>query len=313
MHGFDAGNGEAVACHHADRGRYRYRLVSVVHVKNARGRGRGCSRDETDLGAVGCDGDSRRLGSQTVGVVHLVGIETCNHADVGTLIRAVRLRVTERTGRDRKVASQSVVIAGRQRQVAVVILHALLVHDRIAECHVVVVTRRTSDCNNERALVRCDVQNGTVDVGRELLLSGIAEAAFLQRVAQFLRVQLPSRGLGEAERGRHGKLRHVVVVRRNGRADSAIKALRNVRHRTPDGVACALHRCAIGGVDVDVTAQNERILEAFENVLERYDFLFRKCIRHFRLLLLLLPRPLVGHDLRHIAGLECLVAQSLEC
>jgi len=63
----------------------------------------------------------------------------------------------------------------------------------------------------------------------------------------------------------------------------AVEGLSDVGHRTPDGVACALHGLRVGVVHRDGAAQDEGVIEAFEDVLERNNFFFGKTVCHFAL------------------------------
>ena len=284
MHCLNARDLERVASIHADRGGHGDGLIAVVHVDLAANRTGGSLGNVANLGAVGGDGHSRGLRGQTVAIVELVGLEAGHHANVAALVGLVGLGVAERTGGSGEVAGQTVVVAAVQSQIAVLHRNALLVHDAVAQRHVVVVASSTSHGNHQSALVGGHVHDGHVDVGSQLLTSGGAQTAFLQRIAQFLGVQLPGAGLGEAQRSRNGQLRHVVVVRRNRRANSRGERLSDVGHRTPDGVTSTLHRHRVGVVDGDVAAQDEGVLETFKNVLERDAFFFGKCVCHDGLL-----------------------------
>ncbi|MNP42290.1 hypothetical protein D3C76_1360480 [compost metagenome] len=60
----------------------------------------------------------------------------------------------------------------------------------------------------------------------------------------------------------------------------AIEGVGNVRHRTPDGIARALHISGVGLVFGNVLGQDEVVFEAEDHVLERYDFFFGKGVSH---------------------------------
>jgi hypothetical protein len=87
----------------------------------------------------------------------------------------------------------------------------------------------------------------------------------------------PGDGLGEAERGRDGKLGEVGEVQR---LIGAVERLGNVRLRTPDDVVGPLHHRTVGAVHADVLGEHKRVVEAFEDVLERYALFLGKRIGH---------------------------------
>ena len=120
---------------------------------------------------------------------------------------------------------------------------------------------------------RCHVHDGDVDIGCQLLLCSFAQAAFLQRIAQFECVQNERDGLLEAERRRDGKLRVVAEI---ARLIHAIVGLSDVGLGAVDHVVGALHHRAVGVVDGHVTGKHQRVVEAFEDVLERYALFLTK-------------------------------------
>ena len=147
----------------------------------------------------------------------------------------------------------------------------MLVHDRVAQAHVVIVTGGANDRNNQRALSGCGVHDRHVDIRSQLLLRGLAQAALLQRIAQVEGCHGPRHRLAEANGGGNRQLGHVLV--RDGSAGCAGLRLGDVGHRAPDGVVGTSHHRLVGVVDRDVTRQHQQVLEAFKNVFER-DALF---------------------------------------
>ena len=284
MHRNHAVDGDGVASTQFGGGVHRHGLEAVVHVGRLASSGHaGGHRHPVVAGSgLGVNRGICTTGcADAVGVVELVGLETSHSADEAATICLVADLVAERARRHSQIAGHAVVVAARQRQVAVEHLHALLVHDRVARSHVVVAAGRGRGADHQRTQVRGDVHDGEVDVRGQLLLGGVAEAAFLQSVAQLQRVHDPRHRLLEAERGRNGQLRELGEVQR---LVHAVVGLRDVGLRAPDHVVGALHHRAVGTVHGDVARQHKRVVEAFEDVLERYALFLGKTVCHLWLL-----------------------------
>ena len=117
------------------------------------------------------------------------------------------------------------------------------------------------------------VHDCNVDVRSELLLGCITEATLLQAVTQFGCGHDPWYRLAKTDGGRHRQLGEVVEI---GRHIGATVGGGNVGLGTPDNVVGTLHHRLIGAVHSDVFAKNQSILKAFEDVLKRDPFFFRK-------------------------------------
>ena len=227
------------------------------------------------VGAVGVDGLACAGSScQAVCVVHLVGVEACDHADVAALVCFVRLLVAEAASSADQVASQAVVVAAGQGHEAVVIWNALFVHDGVAQGDVIVIASSSCDWNNQRAEVGGRAHDGHVDVRGQLLLGALTQTAFLQRIAQLKGSHFPRHSLAVTQGGRNSQLCHALVLASDAGARRAVDRLSDVRLGTPDGVVGAFHHCLICVVDVDMTRQNQRVLEAFEEVFKRNALFF---------------------------------------
>ena len=281
---FDAVDRERVASSDASGRGDRDGLIAVVHVQNTASAGGGRLRNVTHLSAVGGDGAAGRVSSAAVRIVELVGLEACDFTDIRTLVSISRLVAGERTGRHRQVASHAVVIAARQSEVTITGHHALLVHDAVAQSNVIIGASSGCDRNHEGALSSGQVHNREVDVRSQLLLGRVTEATFLQSIAQFQSVHLPSRALVETERRGNRQLSHVRDIASNRGANGAVERLGDVGLRTPDGVTSAFHRHAVGVVDGDVLAEDQRVVEAFEDVLKSNNFFLGKAVSHLKLL-----------------------------
>ena len=102
------------------------------------------------------------------------------------------------------------------------------------------------------------------------MLCSFAQATFLQGITQLKCIQDERHGLLEAERCRDGEL---GVSREVAGLVHAIVRLCDVGLGTVDHVVGAFHHRAVGVVDGHVAGQYQRVIEAFEDVLER-DALF---------------------------------------
>ena len=272
MHRVDAVNRERIASHNVGRVGHGDGLVAVVHVDLAADRGRGGLRHVLGLSASGVNRGYSTSNGDAVRIVKFVGVKTSDHPDLIALVSEVRFRVAEGASCHRQVAGHAVIVAAGQAQEAVVIRNALLVHDRVAQAHVVIVTGGANDRNNQRALSGCGVHDRHVDVRSQLLLGGLAQAALLQRISQVEGRHGPRHRLAEADGAGNRQLGHVLV--RDGRAGRGGLRLGDVGHRAPDGVVGTSHHRLVGVVDRDVTRQHQQVLEAFKNVFERYALFF---------------------------------------
>ena len=133
------------------------------------------------------------------------------------------------------------------------------------------------DRDNQRALGRRHVHDGDVDVGRQLLLCAVSQAALLQGVTQFSCRHRPRNRLVEADRRGNRELGPVLEV---GRHVGAGVGHHDVGLRTPDDVVGALHHLLIGLIQRDVAGHHQCVLEAFEDVLECDPFFFAKTVSH---------------------------------
>ena len=171
MHCVNAINRKRIASNNADRVGHGDSLVAVVHVDLAthgcgsslryilRLRGRGVDRS-----------GSTSSRSDAVCVVELVRVKPGDHADEVALISLVRLLIAKRTACLRQITSQTVVVAARQTQEAIIVRHALLVHDGIAQGDVIIITGSSANRNDQSALGSSGVHDGHVDVGCKFLL-----------------------------------------------------------------------------------------------------------------------------------------------
>ena len=247
MHRVDTVNRKRIASHNAGRVGHGDGLVAVVHVDLAADRGRGGLRHVLGLSARGVDRGYSSSNGDAVRVVELVGVKTSDHPDLVTLVSEVRFRVAEGASCHRQVAGHAVVIAAGQAQEAVVVRHALLVHDRVAQAHVVIVTGSANDGDNQRALSGCSVHDRHVDIAGQLLLGALAQAALLQRIAQIKSRHRPRHRLAKADGAGNRQLGHVLV--RDGRAGRGGLRLGDVGHRAPDGVVGTSHHRLVGVVN----------------------------------------------------------------
>ena len=181
----------------------------------------------------------------------------------------------------------------------------MLVHEAVAQRHVVVVTSRGGGGHNERALVCGNVEDGGVDVGSELLTCSRAQTTLLESVTEFQRGHGPRHSLAVAQGGGHRKLGHVLIRTSDGRTSGRVDGLSDVGHRTPDGVACALHHCGVGAVNAHVAGKDQGIVEAFEEVLKGNALFLGKRVSHClsSLGFVCLELFLVAHDLGIVPGL----------
>ena len=233
------------------------------------------------VGAVGVDGDACASGGcQAVCVVHLVGVEACDHANVAALVGFVGLLVAEAASSADQVASQAVVVAAGQGHEAVIVWHALFVHDGVAQGDVIVIASGSCDWNDQRAEVSGRAHDGHVDVGGQLLLGALTQTAFLQSVTQFEGSHFPWHCLAVAQSRGDGQLSHALVLASDAVTGCAVDRLSDVGLWAPDGVVGAFHHCLVCVVDGDVTGQNQRILEAFEEVFKGNALFFRETIGH---------------------------------
>ena len=279
MHRKHVGDCEAVTSGNAGCARHGHRLEAVVHVQTLRGR-RGRSNGPRNLvvqsSVTSVDGDAgTSSSSDTVGVVELEGVEARNLADVGPVISGQRLALKRLTASE--VARHAVVVAGGQRQVTRIEVHALLVEDGFALGDIIKTRGCGQTLHNERALRGGHVHHSHVDVGRELLLGRITEALFLKRVTQFSRRHDPRHRLVEPDCRGNRKLGVVEEVR--GHISARVRAA-DIRLRPPDRVVGALHHRLIRGVDRDVAGQDKGVLKTFKEVFKGYPFFFTKCISH---------------------------------
>ena len=257
------------------------RLEAVVHVGGfTRACGRGRSRGVVLVRAVDVDVTDRGgVAHDAVGIVHLVGLEASNLTDERTLIGGGRLARHGLTASE--IRRHAVIRTRRQRQITVEHLHALLVEHSIAFSHIRIAAGRARASHDEGGLSSSHVHDGDVDVRSKFLLCGVTKAAFLKLVTQFQSVQSKRHGLVEAERCRDSKLREVNELSRDVGARCAVDRGRNVGLRTPDHVVGAFHHRAVGVVHRHVARHYQSVVEAFEDVLERYALFFTKRVRHF--------------------------------
>lgn len=273
MHRVNSGNREAIASGNAGRGRHGDRLVTVVHVETLGRCGRagdGLGHPVVRSGVTGINRDARTSSSgKTLRVVHLGRAKACDLADEGAVISSQRFRRQCLTTSE--VACHAVVITGGKRQVAVEVLYALLVHNGLALGDVIKAFSSRHTLYNERSLSRSDIQHSDVDVGGQLPLGGITKALFLKCVTQFSCAHYPRHRLVESNPSGHSELR--VVAEIGGHVRTRV-GTRHIGLRPPDGVVGALHHRLIRVVDRDVAGQHKGVLEAFQEVFERYAFFF---------------------------------------
>lgn len=273
MHGVHASDGEAVASGNAGGARHSHRLVTVVHVKafSRRGGAGDCLGHLIVVGRV--TGINRNPGSSSsrnaVCVIKLVGAEAGNLTNEGAVVSGQRLALKRLAAGE--VVRHAVVVASGQRQVAVEILHALLVEDRLALGNIIKSGRGRKTLYNERSLSRGHVKDGHIDVARQLLLGSVTEAGFLKRITEFRSRHDPRHRLVVSNRRRNGELGVVREVRSH---IGARVGLRDVRLRPPDRVVGAFHHRLIRVVDRDVAGQDKSVLEPLKKVLKRYSFFF---------------------------------------
>jgi hypothetical protein len=156
--------------------------------------------------------------------------------------------------------------------------HADAVEGVVRRGHVVEAGRGRAALDEHRAGEGGEVRAVDVDVGGEALHRGLAEAAFLQLVAQFGGAERQRNRVRVAERGRDRQLG--VVAGEVRRLVEAGVALRDVGLRAPDHVARALGGHVVERVLAEQVRDDKAVLERFEHLLERNGLLLVEGIGH---------------------------------